>query len=271
MLLPPSFVRLRKGAIPIKKLEENQVSSLFVIEEIDKLQFKPKGARTVKLSEKYKKDFAHYKNVDPGSDDYYKLINEIELLLLEIRVLKKNKSKTDITSKVNICHGVLSVQDKFTILFRSCRIIRSNLFEDIEIFLTEIKVYKKDEDVTSKVSFITGFQTTIRATLTLFDLLQEYDHDFIATRRLNQDGLENFFGQVRRQSGNCTNPTSRQFGCVYNQLSVLKIIDHCDTFNCEDDGDEFLVAEADDGCRSENKQEDLDRYFDDEDFDVKEP
>lgn len=164
-----------------------------------------------------------------------------------------------------------SIHDKFIILYKcKPRIIECSLFEDIEQFLNSLQIYKQNEDVTSIVSFITGFQTTINATMILFDLLQEYDHQFIATRRLNQDSLENFFGSIRRQSGNCTNPTCRQFGCVFNQLSVLRIMDHCETFNCEDDCDEFLVGNES-GCISdctENLEEDLSQYFVDECFDT---
>lgn len=253
--------------------------SLFIIEKIDELNFKSKKVRTLKLIEKYKKDFAHYKNVVTGSEEYYKFINEVEQLILEIRVLKNNKSKTDLTSKVNIFHGSSSMHNKFIFLFKCSkpRFIETTLFEDIEQFLKSLQIYQQDQDVTSKVKFLTGFQTTIKATMILFDFLKEFDHDYIATRRLNQDSLENFFGSVRRQSGNCTNPTCRQFGCVYNQLSVLKIMDHCDTFNCEDDGDGLLLADECGGeteCKEEedreDQEEDLSQYFEDnDDFGVK--
>lgn len=253
--------------------EITKTCSLFIIEEVDKLNFKSKPSRTIKLIEKYIKDFSHYKKVVTGSEEYYKFINEVECFIMKIRVLKNNKSKTDVTSKVNVCHGSSSIHDKFIILYKCSkpRFIECTLYEDIEQFLKSLQIYKQDEDVTSIVSFITGFQTTIKATIILFDLLQDYDHKFIATRRLNQDSLENFFGSIRRQSGNCTNPTCRQFGCVFNQLSVLRIMDHCDTFNCEDDCDEFLIGNES-SCTSdcvENMEEDLSQYFVDDYFDTK--
>lgn len=85
--------------------EITRTCSLFIIEEIDKLNFKSKQARTIKLIEKYKNDFSHYKKVVTGSEAYYKFIDEVECFIMEIRVLKNNKTKTDVTSKVYVCHG----------------------------------------------------------------------------------------------------------------------------------------------------------------------
>ena len=43
---------------------------------------------------------------------------------------------------------------------------------------------------------------------TFQDLNQHHSLEFLMTRRLNQDPLENLFGLIRQQGGNCDNPSS---------------------------------------------------------------
>lgn len=108
-----TFARVK--LIDRSKPEITNTCSLFIIEEVDKLNFKSKQLRTITLIEKY---ISHYKKVVSGSEEYYNFINEVQCFLMEIRVLKNNKSKTDLTSKVDVCHGSSSIHDKFIILYK---------------------------------------------------------------------------------------------------------------------------------------------------------
>lgn len=60
------------------------------------------------------------------------------------------------------------------------------------------------------------------------------------TRKLNQDCLENFFGNVRSRGGNCYNPTLFQFICTFKKLFSLNFIQHSKRGNCEDDFETLL-------------------------------
>lgn len=56
--------------------------------------------------------------------------------------------------------------------------------------------------------------------------LKELGFKYLMTRRLNQDFLENFFGSVRQQGGNCINPTPIQFERVFKKLFSQNYL-HC--------------------------------------------
>lgn len=65
---------------------------------------------------------------------------------------------------------------------------------------------------------------TINSVLGLWDQLKNVHHfEFLYTRRLNQDGLENHFGSIRRQNGNCINPTPIRFQRTFKKL-VFKFV-----------------------------------------------
>lgn len=63
---------------------------------------------------------------------------------------------------------------------------------------------------------------------------------YILTRRLNQDCLENFFGSIRQQGGNCLNPTPIQFARAFKKLFRIRFFKQINTTNCAPDKDEML-------------------------------
>ena len=64
------------------------------------------------------------------------------------------------------------------------------------------------------------------------------------TRRLNQDPLENFFGLISQQGGNCDNPciSPIQFTRAFGKLFVDNILTPLSTGNCAEDSDAYLIA-----------------------------
>ncbi|KAF0757291.1 THAP-type domain-containing protein [Aphis craccivora] len=60
-------------------------------------------------------------------------------------------------------------------------------------------------DVTQRMKFINGWKITIKSLLQLWDDIQKPQY-FLCTYRLNQDCLENLFGNFRNQNGNNFNP-----------------------------------------------------------------
>jgi len=67
-------------------------------------------------------------------------------------------------------------------------------------------------------------------------LSKEYGEEIeIMTRRLNQDCLENLFGSMRNQNGNCINPTTIQPQRIFKKLFSLNYFEHNEGVNCLDD------------------------------------
>lgn len=70
------------------------------------------------------------------------------------------------------------------------------------------------------------------------------------TRRLNQDCLENFFGKVRQQNGNCRNPTPIQFTRSFKKLFALDFFNEIDESNCLEDFDNILINATSDSLQN---------------------
>ena len=70
-------------------------------------------------------------------------------------------------------------------------------------------------------------------------LHQEEGLQFLMTRRLNQDPVENFFDSIRQQGGNCYNPTPLQFSRCFKKLfhDISPF-----TGNCSNDLDKILTG-----------------------------
>jgi len=81
---------------------------------------------------------------------------------------------------------------------------------------------------------------TLKGAIELWEILKNYNFFYLRTRRLNQDCIENFFGSVRQQGGNYSNPTPIQFSRAFKKLFSLKFLQHSDTQNYAQDEDEML-------------------------------
>lgn len=65
------------------------------------------------------------------------------------------------------------------------------------------------------------------------------------TNRLNQDCLENLFGNFRQQNGNNQNPTLIQFIWSFKKVFFINYFKHSDEANCIDDLDLILTKIGD--------------------------
>lgn len=97
-------------------------------------------------------------------------------------------------------------------------------------------------DVVKKfnIKFINGWMISIAGLKHLFINLQSESMNKkikICTRRLNQDCLENFFGTVRIQNGNCVNPSCIQFKRTFKKLFCINYFEYSEGANCMDDLD----------------------------------
>ena len=87
-------------------------------------------------------------------------------------------------------------------------------------FIQSIKVVNRSTqvDVTNQLKCLNGPCLTIDSVLSLWSVLKEEESlEFLLTRRLNQDPLENFFETIK-QDGNSDNPTPLQFTRAFRKL-----------------------------------------------------
>ncbi|KAH9384075.1 hypothetical protein HPB48_026058 [Haemaphysalis longicornis] len=89
---------------------------------------------------------------------------------------------------------------------------------------------------------IRGWQVTVRAIVLLWAELQaSFGFQFLLTRNLNQDLLENLFGIVRQQHGCNETPNAYQFAAGLKHIVVGKLFKLSDNSNCEQDKSVLLT------------------------------
>lgn len=88
--------------------------------------------------------------------------------------------------------------------------------------LTVINYY--GQNVTNKMKFIDGWKITISGVLQLWNDLKQKGFLSLQTRRLNQDVIENFFGKIRTEGGNCLNPPAIAFVTAFKKLLFLQFL-----------------------------------------------
>lgn len=87
-------------------------------------------------------------------------------------------------------------------------------------------------------NFILTLEGFIDVSNRLFSIIPHYN-----TRMLNQDCLENFFGQIRQHRGRLTHPNSTQFTESYKTLFLKQVSGtHSPKGNCEETVDKSLIT-----------------------------
>jgi len=110
-------------------------------------------------------------------------------------------------------------------------------------FLQRIKIIRKDgKNITNSLKSIKCLIISINSVLQLWNHLQQSSApiQYLFTRRLNQDSLENFFGAIRKQSGNAFNPTPIQFYYGFKKLFSIDYI-KANSGNCTADEESILI------------------------------
>ncbi|KAH6924175.1 hypothetical protein HPB50_013358 [Hyalomma asiaticum] len=88
---------------------------------------------------------------------------------------------------------------------------------------------------------VIGWQITIQAICQLWDdLSKNYNFEYLLTRRLQQDPLENIFGHIRQKQGCNTNPNVAQFICGLKHICIRKLFKLSEYGNVEDDECDLL-------------------------------
>lgn len=113
--------------------------------------------------------------------------------------------------------------------------------------LMELYEYVESVEIVegSTVYWIKGMMQTLKGVIGMFKEIHSLDKSFVLmTRNLNQDPLENLFGQVRAKGGNNRNPflldflrtisrimtstlilTSKKTNCEFDETSKIQILD----------------------------------------------
>ena len=93
------------------------------------------------------------------------------------------------------------------------------------------------------IKCVKGWLITMQAIKQLWPILRnEYDFQFLFTRRLNQDPLEHLFSVIRFKGGHCTNPTPLSFAQILKQVSSNRLLKPVKNGNCEVNVTEILGA-----------------------------
>lgn len=117
-----------------------------------------------------------------------------------------------------------------------------NVFKNIRVIETKtVNGKTTNTDVTKRMKFIRGWQITINSLLQLWDDISTPAQYFLWTYYLNQDCLENLFGNFRNQNGNNLNPTPIQFYYAFKKIFFLNYLKHSDGSNCLEDLDLILT------------------------------
>lgn len=155
-----------------------------------------------------------------------------------------NSSQTFASKKYNAAFEANSFQLEFLM---DCL----SLFKSLEIR------DKNNMNVTKKTKFIKSLIISINSIIKLFDYLRESaGFDYILTRRLNQDCLENHFGKIRSENGNCINPTPIQFVRTFRKFQCVNLL-NSGTENSEADFDQMLLTLPD--CKQDSVPQDKDK------------
>ena len=105
--------------------------------------------------------------------------------------------------------------------------------EEMIEYVKKIKVVDpaNQKDVTSILKCLNALQITLKSTLEVWKSIKE-SATFLCTRRINQDPLENFFGTIQQQGGNCDTPTALQFSRAFRKLFFNQYLLPMGTGNC---------------------------------------
>ncbi len=103
-------------------------------------------------------------------------------------------------------------------------------------YLNEIEIPKYPHTP----EFLVGLKLSLNGIKLLCTDLKQEGYQFVYTRQLQQDCLENFFSRIRMRGGNCLNPTALQFRQNFKCLFLARLLRNPTTSNTEDSFESIL-------------------------------
>jgi len=115
--------------------------------------------------------------------------------------------------------------------------------KEMSSFVKNIKVIdpSNGKDVTNSLKCLDALQATLNGTVLLWKSLQDESVTSLCTKRLNQDPLENHFGEIRQQGGNSDAPTPIQFARSFRTVFYQTYLSPSNG-NCAQDFDSILAT-----------------------------
>ena len=142
--------------------------------------------------------------------------------------------------RLNDCFDILN-SSRFHDTCRNKRAFSARTEEDHTRFLLETRNWLARWSNAATTDSVRGLQLTINAVLQLWAAVRG-ELKFLMTRRLCQDGLENFFGAIRRVGHQNDNPNPTQFREAFRKTAVNGVMAASEHGNCEPDADRLFTA-----------------------------
>lgn len=153
--------------------------------------------------------------------------------MISVNFFKSDKGPTAsmiFCRKMNILFDLLNAKDKNDPNPNKRGISKSNidLLKDLSIYIASFK-----QSGGNKVFWIDGLQQSVKCVIGLYEESFQHRNVSLLTRHLNQDPLENLFGQIRAQTVNSQNPYLLDFLRILSRILTTKLSMHAKNTNCE--------------------------------------
>ncbi|KAF4533102.1 hypothetical protein B566_EDAN003822, partial [Ephemera danica] len=116
------------------------------------------------------------------------------------------------------------------------------LWQKAEETFSEMKFFRSTTQKFYRPPCVSGWELTISAFKMLWSDLQAQGANFLGTRRVNQDCLENLFSQIRFRAGSTADLTPKSFSEIYKTVLMSFLLSPREgSTNCLMDTDTFLT------------------------------
>lgn len=109
-------------------------------------------------------------------------------------------------------------------------------------------------NITNRFSFLNGWLLNNESIQQLFGFLNSKGFTELSTRRLTQDNLEHFFGQIRRGAGNADSVTATMFCALFQKRWGINYVNIVTKGNCENfsENEVFETMPSSSNCLKNN-------------------
>ena len=136
--------------------------------------------------------------------------------------------------------------------------------EFIEKTIAYIKSFEVCAPPHVHIHCLEGWLINLASLRALWQDLQSYEVNYLLTRRLNQDCLENLFGKLRIRVGNCDHRNAYNFMITLKSVVNNNLLQAPFSGNCEIDESHFEDITS--NCESDFPSSSYDIESDEEDF-----
>ena len=154
--------------------------------------------------------------------------------------------------RLNDCFDILN-SSRFGDGCRNKRAFSARTEDEHTRILLETRDWLSRWKTAAATDSVRGLQLTINAVIQLWVIVRR-KMKFMMTRRLCQDGLENFFGAIRQVGRQNDHPNPTQFRQAFRKTAVNSVMSASEHTNCEPDADRLFAALTSVSARSSRPQ-----------------